>query len=199
MDGISIREFARLDGCNDKLVRRALQNGHLIANPDGKISRSLVGTGWRRSNADKMVRTADTIAPGETLEQAAARIVAEQGGELLSKAEAERLKENCLAQLRRIELERAEESVAPVDDMAAMIVAEYARLRTRLIAIPAKVASRAAALRSPSEVQALVATEINQALEELSFDGGGGSGEDASRTLRSRAFAVQGPTGRRAA
>ena len=64
--GVSIREFARRDGCDDKLVRRALQTGHLCALPDGKLDPVLVGSGWRKENrrgADKGAdKGADTAA-----------------------------------------------------------------------------------------------------------------------------------------
>jgi len=45
--GLSIREFARRDGCNEKLVRRKLTSGHLIAFEDGSLDPQLVGTDWR--------------------------------------------------------------------------------------------------------------------------------------------------------
>lgn len=55
--GISIREFARREGCNDKLVRRAINGGYLKALPDGTLDPALVGSGWRKAN-----RHADTGA-----------------------------------------------------------------------------------------------------------------------------------------
>ena len=54
---VSIREFAKLDGCNDKLVRRAITSGKLATNEDGKLDAALAGSGWRREN-----RRADTGA-----------------------------------------------------------------------------------------------------------------------------------------
>ncbi|MBP0492865.1 hypothetical protein [Roseomonas indoligenes] len=48
--GISIREFARREGCDDKLVRRAVQGGKLQAFRDGTLNPALVGSGWRKSN-----------------------------------------------------------------------------------------------------------------------------------------------------
>ncbi len=61
--GISIREFATRDGCNEKLVRRAIGNGRLLALSDGKLDPALVGTPWRKSamhRADKSAPNADT-------------------------------------------------------------------------------------------------------------------------------------------
>lgn len=62
---VSIREFAKLDGCDDKLVRRALANGKLKANSEGRLDPALAGTGWRRLNrrADTGADTAQVSAP----------------------------------------------------------------------------------------------------------------------------------------
>lgn len=48
--GISFREFARRDGCSDKVVRRAVSEGKLKSLPDGSLDPELVGTGWRKGN-----------------------------------------------------------------------------------------------------------------------------------------------------
>lgn len=47
---VSIREFARLDGCDDALVRRAIKQGKLRTSDDGKVDRSQAGSGWRKAN-----------------------------------------------------------------------------------------------------------------------------------------------------
>lgn len=64
MAWLSIREFARRDGCDDKLVRRAIEQKKLIPNEDGRLDEALVGTGWRKTNrhggADSADKTADT-------------------------------------------------------------------------------------------------------------------------------------------
>lgn len=49
---ISVSEFARRDGCNEKLVRRAIERGRLERGADGKLDAALVGTPWRRSAID---------------------------------------------------------------------------------------------------------------------------------------------------
>lgn len=47
---ISIRQFARLDGCDESLVRRAVRLGRLHLDELGGLDPSLAGTGWRRGN-----------------------------------------------------------------------------------------------------------------------------------------------------
>lgn len=59
---ISIREFARRDDCNDKLVRRAIEQGRLVATEEKRLDAALVGTDWRRGNRDR----ADTSASADT-------------------------------------------------------------------------------------------------------------------------------------
>ncbi|WP_260927389.1 hypothetical protein [Novosphingobium sp. 9] len=56
---ISIREFARRDGCDDKLVRRAVKSGKLRVSEDGRIDSALVGSDWRKTNR-RAARSADT-------------------------------------------------------------------------------------------------------------------------------------------
>jgi hypothetical protein len=60
--GISIREFARREGVNEKLVRRALEKGHLTALSDGKVPAERVGSGWCQRNRRGADKSADTAA-----------------------------------------------------------------------------------------------------------------------------------------
>lgn len=51
-EAVTRREFARLEGCDEKQVRRALERGVLVANPEGKLDPAQVGSGWRRPRVD---------------------------------------------------------------------------------------------------------------------------------------------------
>jgi hypothetical protein len=121
---VSIREFARLDGCNDKLVRRAISSGKLKVDADGKLDPALVGTGWRKQNrrADTGQMSAPNVRTGVRTknvrtkpEKVSAPVDADEGADLPDEdqlrtfiadllagkfatiAEAERVKENGLA------------------------------------------------------------------------------------------------------
>lgn len=116
--GISIREFARREGCSDTLVRRAVKQRRLAALEDGSIDPTLVGSAWRKRNATGANTSANSVrtvrssheAPetdsephdDESLEDAAHRMLA-AGGANLEYAEALRVKENYLALLRKLE------------------------------------------------------------------------------------------------
>ncbi len=49
---VTRREFARLEGCDEKQVRRALERGLLVATTEGKLDRAQVGSGWRKPRVD---------------------------------------------------------------------------------------------------------------------------------------------------
>lgn len=57
---ISIREFARRDGCNEKRVRNAIQTRHLPTCPGKRLPANLAGTGWREGNRRGVRKGADT-------------------------------------------------------------------------------------------------------------------------------------------
>lgn len=104
--GVSIREFARLDGCAESLVRRGLTQGRLTKSADGKLDPTLAGSEWRKANRgesahSKIVRT-KVSAPTEAeipvvLSDLDAFVAQLMSGKIGSYAEAERIKENALA------------------------------------------------------------------------------------------------------
>lgn len=65
---ISIREFARREGCDDKLVRRAITGGFLALSEGKSLDASLVGTAWRKRKRDR----ADTSQGADTGKKAGA-------------------------------------------------------------------------------------------------------------------------------
>ncbi|MDQ1157413.1 hypothetical protein QE385_001740 [Sphingomonas sp. SORGH_AS 950] len=47
---VSVRAFAKLDGCSHTLVSKAIKRGNLPVTADGLIDPALAGTGWRKRN-----------------------------------------------------------------------------------------------------------------------------------------------------
>ncbi len=196
--GVSIREFARRDGCDDKLVRRALQTGHLLALPDGKLDPAFVGSGWRKENRRGADTGADTpqgvrtrrarkAAPPAAVATVVELQAQPHGGALkrshrpapeqsssqgdLTLLEAERLKEQSLARLRQLEYDTRSGQVVRVEDVAGQVGALFATVRTRLLAIPAEQAPRLHRCKGPAEIQAVLAELISEVLQELVADG----------------------------
>jgi len=111
-----------------------------------------------------------TIRDGETAETAAGRVLAATGANM-NLDEAKRVKENYLALQAQLEYDRDASLVVAVDDVTRAIGDEYAKVRTRLLAIPAEHAPRIQRLKTVVEVQDALHELITDALEELTRDG----------------------------
>jgi hypothetical protein len=67
MNAVAQREFARREKCSPKLVRNRLERGYLKANPDCTIDPALVGTGWRKANAERIAKARAIVAKAPTI------------------------------------------------------------------------------------------------------------------------------------
>jgi len=113
-----------------------------------------------------------TLRAGESAEAAAERILT-GAVELLSFDEARRFKENYLGLMAQLEYDRDSGLVVDVTEVAKAVGAEYAKVRTRLLSIPAEQAPRLHRCKTPAELQDMLQEIITEALEELTRDGAG--------------------------
>jgi len=178
-DTVSIREFARLDGCSDKLVRRAISEGKLRVSADGKLDRELAGTGWRRTNrraaegADTSADNAQMSAPAVRTSKRDAKVSAPAdkpldplrlddedfiaevlAGRFALTGEAERVKENGLAARSLLAARREAGDVVDLE-VAETLLFNMAR------------SVRDAWLNWPSRVSPLIAASLGIAVEPL--------------------------------
>ena len=183
---ISLREFARRDGCNDKLVRRGIAEGRLPRSDDGKIDADLVGTPWRRANQLRADKPADA-QPAATPESAPVRKRGSGAGvRTIESPEQAALramgipmstvslakKEHYLALQRQLEYDKSVGEVVHISHVAEVVGAQLAAVRTRLLAIPAENAPRLVRLATAAEVQDALHGLIVEALEQLTQDVG---------------------------
>jgi phage terminase Nu1 subunit (DNA packaging protein) len=113
-----------------------------------------------------------TLGPGESAEDVAGRILT-GNVELLSFDEARRFKENYLGLMAQLEYDRDSGLVVDVTEVAKAVGSEYAKVRTRLLSIPAEQAPRLHRCKTPAELQDMLQEIITEALEELTRDGAG--------------------------
>lgn len=159
--GISMREFARRDGCDDKHVREGVRKGYLKKLPDGTLDPALVGSGWRPGN-----RRVARATPAQRAEQ----IVAD-ATEIPPIADSEAKKEFYLAKLRELEYDLKSGLVSPNDVQIRLVTAQLARVRTRLLAIPSEAAPALHRCKSTAGVESELRCIVVMVLEELSRDG----------------------------
>ncbi len=132
-----------------------------------------------RSSGNKSGNKNDKVlaeSPTKTVE----RMIAEHGV-TMSLDEARQMKENFLALLTQLEYDIKSGQVLPYKDMIEAVGNEYARMRTRLIAIAPEHGPRLRVLASTTNdaefVQALQEV-VYEAMEELSLDADNNRGEN---------------------
>lgn len=187
-------EYARRRGVSKKTVTKWKQAGRLVL-VDGKVDVDATDAllAERKGNGNR--RKPDPVTPAEPkpeqpgdddaddpyIDELAARL---DRGEMLTTAEAERIKENYLARKRRLEFDREAGRVVDADAVADVFGQACARVRTRLLGIPTKVAPRLANQSQAPTIEDLVRAEITEALEELSRIDDKPDGGDRDAALR---------------
>ncbi|GJH14981.1 hypothetical protein CBA19CS22_00585 [Caballeronia novacaledonica] len=113
-----------------------------------------------------------TLGERESAADAADRILS-GNVQLLDFDEARCFKENYLGLKAQLEYDRDSGLVIDVAEVAKAVGTEYAKVRTRLLAIPAEQAPRLHRCKTPAELQDMLQEVITEALEELTRDGAG--------------------------
>jgi hypothetical protein len=180
--GVSIREFARLEGVSDTLVRKAVKLNRLKALDDKSIDPALVGTAWREGNAkganpsansshpvrsSQQVRTPPAIDAdvGGSLADAAGRLLDSGTVAMVDYATALQNKENYLALLRQLEYEQKSGSLVELDTASAILFEEHRAQRDAWLNWPTRVGPILAAelgLEADRVTEALTAHVHNQ-------------------------------------
>lgn len=185
-------EFAALHGVSRKTVTKWKERGWLVFagdEVDVEESNKLLKR-YRRDGAPTVTQSVTpapegnrrktvtqaasevTLKSGESAEAAAERILT-GAVELLSFDEARRFKENYLGLMAQLEYDRDSGLVVDVAEVAKAVGTEYAKVRTRLLSIPAEQAPRLHRCKTPAELQDMLQEVITEALEELTRDGAG--------------------------
>ena len=102
--------------------------------------------------------------PDEKIDEVVERILLSSGADM-------DIDENYLALLNQLEYDQKAGAVVWVSDVAKAVGDEYAKVRTRLLAIPAEQAPRLHRLKTVTQVQDALQEIITEALEELTRDG----------------------------
>jgi hypothetical protein len=171
LKGISIRRFAKLDGCDERLVRRAIENGHLTAFKDGSLDPKLARSGWRKRNRDRAdkAKPAGKSAPDDADVAALAEKLV-RSCEHMTKAEAERRKEVALASLRELELARELGSVVVIDDAVAERARDHLVTKNLLSSQGSRLAPTVMLLKSAEEVKAAIDADVANIFAALRED-----------------------------
>jgi hypothetical protein len=161
--GVSIREFARLDGCSDKLVRNAIKRAILPVLEGNKVDPALAGSGWRKQNrsADKAADTPKRSAPAAKPDLTTIDSLSDEdfiaeilAGNFRGTMQAERVKENALAAKHLLAARKQADGLVDLETAEAVLF-EQARM------------FRDAWMNWPVRVGPLIAAELGVAVEPV--------------------------------
>lgn len=187
---VSAREFARIDGCDEKLVRRAIQAGKLPVSEDGKLDRALAGSGWRKQNrrsaggADIAADKPQMSAPQPRSRKAVEVVSAEEflgdlsdedfiaeilAGRFRSTFAAERIKENALAAKHLLFARKEAGDVVDIEVAEAVLFEQARQFRDAWMNWPVRIGPLLAAeigVAADPVVEALT-KHVQQQLDDL--------------------------------
>lgn len=184
---LSQSQFAAHRGVSRQTVTRWKKQGYLVWQGD-KIDRDasdelLDSRGPPKNGsapADEPEEPAAAAAeplPDVPAQSEASLHTLTESTDLLSEAEAKRVKENYLALQRRLEYERQAGELVRIDDVEREHAERCQRLRSQILALPNEVAAGIAQEigGNANEVRGLVQDKVNDVLEELAHGHGGSS------------------------
>lgn len=190
--GISIREFARREGCSDTLVRRAIKQGKLLISAENTLDPAQVGSGWKRSNRKAAnsantapdvrtprVRTRRAATPtSEEVDEASDEMFSEEvsafldnimAGQFADQATAERIKENALAAKHLLAARHAAGHLVEIEQAETVLFETQRGQRDAWINFPSRIGPLLAAeleVDADKVVEALT-VHVHQQLSDL--------------------------------
>lgn len=160
MQFITISEFARREGCSRTLVQKAIRDGKLTPDSGGLLAADLVGTAWRR----RRHAHAEFLPPDAA--KAAERILSVQGAPW-SQAEADRVKANFLALLRKLEYEQRCGELLSQQQVEEAIGVIIDAQRTAFLHLPNRAAVILAGETDQVRIKVKLTEMVHQILAEL--------------------------------
>lgn len=170
---LTVTEYARHRGCDEKAVRKAIdaeritvveRDGRRLIDPDvadiqwARNTRSRVrrdpGAGASSSQATASTESSSTVDAGSDSEVA----------DTMSYQEASRVLKIEEARLRRIERQEAEKRLTDAADAARAVWTAFRTLRDTVMPLGRRVASKAAHMTDPREIQLMVDAEVRAVL-----------------------------------
>lgn len=157
--GLSDRQAAKLVGVSHTAIAKAKQKGWFKILDDGKIDKASL-LEWDENRKKKPT----------TKQQQKPSSLEEKEGRFATLQEATIYKTSYEARLKQLEYDLKSGDVVPIEDVAKAVGAEYSRVRTRLLAIPAEQAPQLFNCQSVNEIQDKLHKLISHVLTELTED-----------------------------
>jgi hypothetical protein len=175
-DFVTQKEFAEICGVSKAAVTKWKSKGLLVFGENNLVNVAATqeklenrpakyrgGTAKTFANNDNDVSEPDGFEDDDSA-------LEEIDDDNISHAEATRRKEVYLARCQKIKYEKEIGKLVDADAAAQVVANEYAKVRSKILAIPTRTATRLSAMKNPAEIKRYLDEEIADALDELTFD-----------------------------
>ncbi len=170
---LTVTEYARHRGCDEKAVRKAIDAERItVVERDGRrlIDPDVADIQWARNTRSRVRRDPGAGASSaQAPANAEASATADAGpdaevGDTMSYQEASRVLKIEDARVRRIERQEAEKRLTDAADAARAVWTAFRTLRDTVMPLGRRVASKAAHMTDPREIQLMVDAEVRTVL-----------------------------------
>jgi hypothetical protein len=187
-EAVTQREFARLEGCDPKQVRRALESGRLVANAEGKLDTAQVGAGWRRPRVDSKEAPAKRVAvktakgedipkdvptgvsPPEPVGETVAGVLVVQSPEAANLKRAVAHKEDFAGRMKELEYWKEAGRLIDIDLAKQVLFKEFRAARDAWLNWPTRYAAQIAAdlgIEEADRLAEILTTYVHKQLASL--------------------------------
>ncbi len=160
---LSGREYAKHRGVSEAAVRKAINNGRISKNKNGKIDPQKADSEWNKNTDPAQVKiTTPTEKPDYSQNSASNNL----SGPSYQQSRA--IKEAYSAKLLRLQFEKESKKLIAVDDVKVAAFNVARMTRDRILNIPDRVIPQLVGKTNIFEMKEILKTELVKALEELS-------------------------------
>lgn len=177
-DFVTQKEFAEICGVSKAAVTKWKTKGLLVFGENNLVNVSATQEKLENRPAKYRGGTAKTFSdsdndfsePDDFEDDDSTQEENDDDNDNISHAEATRRKEVYLARCQKIKYEKEIGKLVDVDAAAQVVANEYAKVRSKILAIPTRTATRLSVMKNPAEIKKYLDEEISDVLNELTFD-----------------------------
>ena len=156
---LSFRGYAKHRGVSEAAVRKAIKQGRISKNKNGKIDPQKADSEWNKNTDPAQIKKTDSADNANYIPNSLSGPSYQQ-----SRA----IKEAYSAKLTRLQFERESKKLISVDEVKISAFNAARMTRDRILNIPDRVIPQLVGKTSIFEMKEILKTELVKALEELS-------------------------------
>ncbi len=160
---LSLRAYAKRRGITEAAVRKAIKQGRITKNPNGKINPLIADKEWGQNTDPAQIKSAFAEEKPDYSQNSAPNSLSGP-----SYQQSRAIKEAYGAKLLRLQFEKESKKLISIDDVKVSAFNAARMTRDRILNIPDRVIPQLVGKTNIFEMKEILKAELIKALEELS-------------------------------